>query len=258
MLFFLSVMRARAATEQAAWDDTRKPSVPDETAVRAAVEEHYEILSGRDMERLAKYDAIFKANFLTLLTAKEVGMQEYRNLEMPYFYQLQAEPAVWIAFIDYELSVEGLPLLPGATSLCVAEENESFRIEKDYEDMPQKVLDEIQRISESAQVKEWYWGIVRAYEKGPQKREEVQDWLKRYEEEKAEAYTVKPGDCPWDIAERCCGDAIRWTEIYRQNKDVLGDNPSLIYPGQILRVNIKKPYPFCSFSVIIDVSKYFI
>jgi len=49
-------------------------------------------------------------------------------------------------------------------------------------------------------------------------------------------YTVKPGDTLWAIAKRTLGDGSRWREIYNVNVEVIGKNPSLIFPGQVLRI----------------------
>lgn len=49
-------------------------------------------------------------------------------------------------------------------------------------------------------------------------------------------YTVKPGDSLWAIAKRILGDGSRWREIYNANVSVIGKNPNLIYPGQVLRI----------------------
>ncbi len=48
-------------------------------------------------------------------------------------------------------------------------------------------------------------------------------------------YEVKPGDCLSVIAKRLTGSAS-WTAIYEQNKGVIGSNPNLIKPGQILTI----------------------
>ena len=48
-------------------------------------------------------------------------------------------------------------------------------------------------------------------------------------------YTVKSGDCLWNIAKKQLGDGSRWGEIYELNKDKI-KNPNLIYPNQILTV----------------------
>lgn len=46
-------------------------------------------------------------------------------------------------------------------------------------------------------------------------------------------YTVKPGDCLWNIAKKQLGDGSRWQEIYELNQDKI-QNPNLIYSGQVL------------------------
>lgn len=45
------------------------------------------------------------------------------------------------------------------------------------------------------------------------------------------SYTIRSGDCLWNIAKRQLGDATRWQEIYKLNADRLGSNPDLIYAG---------------------------
>jgi LysM repeat protein len=49
-------------------------------------------------------------------------------------------------------------------------------------------------------------------------------------------HEVKAGDFLWKIAAEQLGDASRWPELYALNKDVIGDNPNLILPGQKLRL----------------------
>ena len=46
-------------------------------------------------------------------------------------------------------------------------------------------------------------------------------------------YTVKSGDCLWNIAKKYLGDGTRYNEIYELNKDKI-TNPNLIYPNQVL------------------------
>ncbi len=48
-------------------------------------------------------------------------------------------------------------------------------------------------------------------------------------------YTVKSGDCLWNIAKKLLGSGSRYTEIYNLNKDKI-KNPNLIYAGQVLRI----------------------
>lgn len=46
-------------------------------------------------------------------------------------------------------------------------------------------------------------------------------------------YTVKRGDCLWNIAKKFYGNGSKYTTIYNANKDKI-KNPNLIYPGQVL------------------------
>lgn len=50
---------------------------------------------------------------------------------------------------------------------------------------------------------------------------------------KQSTYTVKSGDCLWNIAKKYLGDGSRYNEIYNLNKDKI-KNPNLIYAGQVL------------------------
>lgn len=49
-------------------------------------------------------------------------------------------------------------------------------------------------------------------------------------------YTVVSGDTLWGIALRFWGNGARWPELYAANRDVVGGNPNLIFPGQTYRV----------------------
>lgn len=46
-------------------------------------------------------------------------------------------------------------------------------------------------------------------------------------------YTVKKGDTLSGIASRY---GTTWQKIYEENKDVIGENPNLIYPGQVIKI----------------------
>jgi hypothetical protein len=56
------------------------------------------------------------------------------------------------------------------------------------------------------------------------------------------SYIVQKGDSLWKIAERQLQDGnpsvrdidVAWRELWEHNRDIIGDNPSLIYVGQKL------------------------
>ncbi|KKK99088.1 hypothetical protein LCGC14_2636220, partial [marine sediment metagenome] len=49
-------------------------------------------------------------------------------------------------------------------------------------------------------------------------------------------YTVKAGDNLWKIAQRFYSQGTRWNDIYDANKGVIGPDPDLIQPGQVLTI----------------------
>ncbi|MFJ8011920.1 LysM peptidoglycan-binding domain-containing protein [Streptomyces sp. NPDC096339] len=53
---------------------------------------------------------------------------------------------------------------------------------------------------------------------------------------KKRMYTVKTGDSLPEIARRELGNEARWRELYAMNRGVIGANPDLIRPGQVLNL----------------------
>ena len=52
----------------------------------------------------------------------------------------------------------------------------------------------------------------------------------------AQNYTVVKGDCLWNIAKKFYGNGSKYSAIYNANRSVVGGNPNLIYPGQVLTI----------------------
>ena len=52
----------------------------------------------------------------------------------------------------------------------------------------------------------------------------------------SQTYTVVKGDCLWNIAKKFYGNGSKYTVIYDANRGVIGGNPNLIYPGQVLTI----------------------
>ena len=51
-----------------------------------------------------------------------------------------------------------------------------------------------------------------------------------------QTYTVAMGDTLSHIAKELYGKAGKWHAIYDANREVIGDNPDKIYPGQVLKI----------------------
>ncbi len=51
-------------------------------------------------------------------------------------------------------------------------------------------------------------------------------------------HTVAAGDSMSAIAHQYYGSGTKekWMAIYEANKDLMGDNPTLIHPGQVLKI----------------------
>lgn len=71
----------------------------------------------------------------------------------------------------------------------------------------------------------------------PEKKPVVQQKKKRETSgaPKVKTYTVKSGDCLWNIAKKYYGNGAQYTKIYNANKGKI-KNPNLIYPGQVLTI----------------------
>lgn len=52
----------------------------------------------------------------------------------------------------------------------------------------------------------------------------------------SQTYVVVKGDCLYTIARKIYGDGSKYIAIYDANRGVIGGNPNMIYPGQILTI----------------------
>jgi LysM repeat protein len=62
-------------------------------------------------------------------------------------------------------------------------------------------------------------------------------------------YTVQGGDTLSSIAQQAYGNSSQWQIIYDANKQVIGSNPNVIYPGQVLYIPAISPTPGSNYTV---------
>lgn len=70
----------------------------------------------------------------------------------------------------------------------------------------------------------------------PAKPAQAEEPERTGEPPKQKTYTVKAGDCLWNIAKKFYGKGSDYTKIYNANKGTIGSNPNLIYPGQVFTI----------------------
>lgn len=74
-------------------------------------------------------------------------------------------------------------------------------------------------------------------EKGDLEEEDQEENTGEKPDVKNGRYTVQKGDCLWDIAEEQLGDGMRWSGLYEQNKEAIGEDPDLLYVGIMLQLD---------------------
>lgn len=79
---------------------------------------------------------------------------------------------------------------------------------------------------------DWLKPRVKGIKTSTEKTKAAKDKAKQAKER---IYVVKRGDNLWNIAKRVYGAGHKWRTIYRKNRDLIGNNPDLIRPGQRLK-----------------------
>lgn len=111
----------------------------------------------------------------------------------------------------------------GVSNLQVSEEGDVLHVSgtAPSEEAKQKLWDEYNRIDPDMRSGDLVMNV------------EVGGGASWGEEEGGQTYTVKSGDSLSKIGQH---HGVAWRDIHEANRDVIGDNPDLIKPGQKLRI----------------------
>ena len=210
---------------------------------------------------------------LVLEVCLGLGVEKYDNLDV-IAYPL-SDGISWLAVVSYELIVEDFDIgIPGLISLMVRkQEDGTFKIWDEYldnmddterekleeeiweirlsDEIYDKTIDVNSRyniiISENPDILEWVLELqdeitqahVEQMEDSYEPETEADPETETEAETKTiETYIVREGDCLWSIAEAELGDGIYWSSIYETNRELIGDDPNLIYVGWQLEMDV--------------------
>lgn len=237
------------------------------------VTSYYKAESPEGIETLADYvDApeteSFRIDLLRLRATYKRGVKGWENIKV--LVLPMSDGKHWLAAVSSDLIVEGFDVgIPGMRAMLVGRDKEgelkiSSYAYDDYDAQSEAFIKELRELSLSDEIVERNNEIAMLYNDLIAERPDIMEWLLETneaidkevgeilaqeealsvkadsEEEnptvKKDSYTVKKGDCLWDIAEEHLGDGMLWSGLYEQNKDVIGDNPDFLYVGITLKL----------------------
>lgn len=184
--------------------------------------------------------------------AKECGMERYDIISL-YAYLPDRGEGIWLIYVEYDMVLTDFDTaIPGSETFVLRKGENGW--EECYGSESETAHGFIEEIVNSeeylARVADVNWRFNEIVQAQP----ELLEWafqLKGHLEEKMtgeiagssncpdtddsadrkKSYFVQKGDCLWSIADKLLGDGLGWTEIYEVNRDVIGEDPNLIYIG---------------------------
>lgn len=247
----------------------------DKEKVEEFVTAYYEAHTAEGMETLPDYVAdvestageMIAEEMLVLEVCLGLGVEKYDNLDV-IAYPL-SDGISWLAVVSYELIVEDFDIgIPGLISLMVRkQEDGTFKIWDEYLDNMEdtereKLEEEIWEIRFSDEIYDRTIDVNSRYNTIISENSDILEWVldlqdeitqahvdrtedsyepeteTEAETETRETYIVRKGDCLWSIAEAELGDGMYWSSIYEANRELIGDDPDLLYVGWELKINI--------------------
>lgn len=265
------VSEAKSGTSNS---ETSKAGQDETEAVEKFMTAFYQAHTKEGLDSLQDYVEDIESLPLYIIryeTMLAYGFQKWDNIDVDA-YSLSLD-GYWLAFVYSDMVVEDSDIkLPGAKGYLVhkgedgkfrviIEEQEDAISDEAYEKLQQEIreislTDEVvDKVTEctvkyndicakNPEVVEWFYDVYYAVdqaiaeaisEEAAEKDETGGKADGRDAEDKV--YTVQKGDCLWDIAEKQLGDGMYWGRIYEKNKNVIGDNPDLLFVGIQLQIN---------------------
>lgn len=245
----------------------KKTIAEEEKEVVKFVTAYWEALSPDGIETLADYvddpdDPDFQRGLLQdqELFKFRPGIKGWENFKVVVCPM--SDEKHWVASVSADMIVEDFDVgIPGlrAYLVCRNEEGELKIVLSGYAGLSDELLKEMRELMLSDEIVDHSNEIAMAYNELVAERPDIMEWLMETqnvvdraesegfrsvkadtEKEKSDvkkgSYTVKKGDCLWSIAEEQLGDGMLWSRLYERNKDVIGDNPDLLYVGITLQL----------------------
>lgn len=200
----------------------------------------------------------------------DLGFQKYENVQVKAYPTSDEDYYVAYTAYDMVIEWNGeIILLPGFVTLLIKQSGNSQWKIASGDDLSHDLLEEIRQLSSSDDIVDMsnavsieyndiltgtlelsYWitdvndqivkyiGSCLATEACQEKG--IWDYLfgeegglltASWNEEADNTYIVQKGDCLWNIAERELGDGMCWVKLYEVNRDVIGEDPDLLWVG---------------------------
>lgn len=240
----------------------------EEQEVAEFVTAYFEAILSEEMETLADYvddpeEESFRKDFLQNQVTRERGIKGWENIEVVVCPMSDGKH--WLALASGDLIVEEFDVgLPGSITYLVGRnEGGELKIIISDDSVSDELIEEMRELMTSDEMVDHYNETAMAYNELIAERTDIADWIvetnNAIDEEmlemleempvgetgsgnetagvKKDSYTVKKGDCLWNIAEEQLGDGMLWSGIYEANRAVIGEDPNLIYVGIELQLH---------------------